>query len=229
MSSSSSGNGAASFALLNGDAADNPAVVASFRVGDNSMWPGGVPEFMVRGAGGANGSDGHITWDPDYDAGGANEFTSVAPVRMHFDVGSGRVQWSVGTTDFISCDCDRFHRITKLQVTASTATDAPECLVQWDVLRLTFRRPNGTVQCHASPCLPRASSRSAVRRATADAAGPVSALGGVRQQYAEIVGPDDAVAIGLIGQVTLRARGGDPLASRLSADSLQGNVLIFAE
>src|SRR6266581_1717948 len=132
MSSSSSGNGAPIFALLNGDVSGTPDVVASFRVGDNSMRPEGLPEFMVSDASGATAgraSAGHITWDSSYGATEGGEFLSVAPVRMHLDMVAGQVRWSVGTTDFISCDCKRFRRITKLQVLATATTDVLDGLV----------------------------------------------------------------------------------------------------
>src|SRR3954454_23537414 len=47
MSSSSSDGASLAFALLNGAASANPDVVASFRVGDNSISPDGLPEFAL--------------------------------------------------------------------------------------------------------------------------------------------------------------------------------------
>ena len=61
MSSSSSDGASLAFALLNGAASANPDVVASFRVGDNSISPDGLPEFALSdGAGYATGGGDEI-------------------------------------------------------------------------------------------------------------------------------------------------------------------------
>jgi hypothetical protein len=220
MSSSSSDGGSLEFALLTGDPSANADVIASFRVGDNSMRPNGLPEFtIVDGAGGVNPPAGHITWDAGYDGG---EFFSVATVRLQMD--QKRIRWSVGTSDFISRPAVPFKRIRKVQVLAAAADEMLDGLIRWDLLQVNFGAGNGIGSIHKSPCLPRASSQVGFRSANSDARSAV----GVRQQYAEIIGPCDAVQFELRGQITLQARTAGK-AKSLPVDGLQGRVLIFTD
>ena len=232
MSSSSSGNGGPSFALLTGDASANPDVVASFRLGDNSMRPDGVPEFALGDASEDwAGAAGHLTWDASHDANGDGDrdgaFFSVAPVRLRVE--RQAVRWSVGTADFIVRAPRPFRRIRKVQVVAATAVVPSDCVVQWDFLEVRFCDADADptaaagARRHASPCLPRASSRAGLRRSPL-AGGPTAP--GLLQQYAEIIGPPQADRFELRGQVTLRADRG---VRSLPVDALRGQVLIFTE
>jgi hypothetical protein len=229
MSSSSSDNEMPEITLITGAGSADPDVVATFRVGDNSMRPDGVAEFTVVdrarsliGAGPLPG--GHITWDASYD--GTGEFFSVAPVRLRID--SGRISWSVGTADFITSPVGPYRRIAKVQVLAAAAGDVWDGLVQWDSLQVTFRGDDGRAARHASPCLPKAWSRATLRRASfAGDGGNAGAV--MRQQFAEIISPRGTVGFELKGQVTLRAVGGSDQSSLLSADALLGKVLVFTE
>jgi hypothetical protein len=228
MSSSSSSNGALEVALLNGNASANPDVIASFRVGDNSMDPDGMPEFMLSDRTGLGSTPvGHLTWDAAYEGASGGDFFSVAPVRLRMD--AEQICWSVGTADFIARPSAPFRRISKIQVLAVAAGEVLEALVRWDLLHVKFRQADGSGQSHASPCLPRASSQIEVRRAISGGGGGGGTSAGIRQQYAEIVGPRGAVGLELKGQVTLQARGGVGRITPLPADGLQGKVLIFTE
>lgn len=228
MSSSSSSNGGLEVALLNGDASANPDVIASFRVGDNSMHPDGLAEFMLSDHAGLGSTPvGHLTWDAAYESDKGGDFFSVAPVRLLMD--AEQIRWSVGTADFIARPSAPFCRIIKIQVMAVAAGEVLDALVRWDLLHVKFHGADGSGQGHASPCLPRASSQVEVRRSISGSGAGSGASAAIRQQYAEIVGPRDAVGLELKGQVTLQARGGVGRITSLPADGLQGKVLIFTE
>jgi hypothetical protein len=169
---------------------------------------------------------GHLTWDAAYDVYSGGDFFSVAPIRLRMD--AEQIRWSVGTADFIARPSVPFRRISKIQVVAAAAGEVLDALVRWDLLHVKFHGTDGSGQSHASSCLPRASSQIEVRRAVSGSGGS-GASAGIRQQYAEIIGPRGAVGFELKGQVTLQARGGARRIAPLPADGLQGKVLIFTE
>ena len=75
---------------MNGSADQSAAtVVASLQVGDNSIQPGGVPEFLLAGAApdmpaAGQRAGGHLTWDATYAEAEGGDFDSVASVRLVF-------------------------------------------------------------------------------------------------------------------------------------------------
>lgn len=226
-SSSSSGNGGAVFSLFTGATTVNAQVVASFQFGGNGVASSGHYEYAVSGGppGQAkNRAAGHVVWDPSYDGrnGGSNLF-SVAPVRLR--VGSKAVQWSVGTNRFIRCACKEYEKIEKIQVVAAADSRAPDRLVQWDRLEVTFHHADGRRDTHHSDCLPKASTARPPRRAV----GSKNKAGQVLQQIAEITPSGHVTAVEVRGVITLRA--GDPSngTARLCPGELQGSVLVFTK
>lgn len=214
------------FALLNGDASPNPFVVACFRVGEDGAAPHVLPQFSISDAD-SRAVHGRLTWDAGHRRNGeTSTFFSVAPVRLDMKA-DGECLLSVGTSEYIRLVTEPYRWIERVQVAAVAGTCALERSLQWDALEVEFCYADGRIDTCNSTCLPRVLTGSRVRQA-AQARGTLGAR--PPRQFADIAtGCRDVVGVRIRGQVTLRANESVAAASPLSAEDLQGRILVFTD
>jgi len=229
MASSSSGSNATT-SLMTGEflTESEPSVVAVFRPGDNNA-PGGAAEYTLA-AGEDRRAEGRLIWDVTHGVQRSKPFRSVAMV--HFEMRPACCRWSVGTAGFIECDPGPYGAVQRVLLVAAVKQSPAPRVLQWDWADFTLEYGDGRREQFSLAALPRASSGQTTRRSVFGA--PAQHDGGaaapsrrVVQQYASIsTSASNVVGVSVTGQVLLRAND-STCCDALSADDLQGKVLVF--
>lgn len=231
ISSSSWSDDGLDCSVINGDADEADAlVVASLRIGDNSIRSEGLSEFQLTGTRSAGVAaeaktvaEGHLTWDAVYAEEYRPEFASVAPVRLILH--GPRMVWSVGTVGAVQYPTPAYRRLTKIQVVAAAHRGQPSAFIRWDALLVRVITEGGKVgRLHVLPCLPQARSRAEPRRGKQSA----NQEGEFQRQFAEIPLPSVAIGVELFGQVSLRVDEAGAPRLKIGPDDLYSKVLVFA-